>query len=132
MGIALIRITLPFPISVNALYSGKGRRFKSKRYQRWIVKARSALWDQYFKPIAEEIPLQITYILGRPDKRIRDAANYIKAVDDLLVSQEVIPDDKWIHRGIFEWGKSTGVTIEIIPLSEAHIVHSERPKEIKF
>ena len=112
----MIRITLPFPISVNALYSGMRRRYKSKRYEKWIIEARTMLWNQHFIPIKDKIPLQITYILGRPDKRIRDAANYLKCADDLLVSQGVIPDDSWIHRGIFEWGKSDGITIEIIPL----------------
>lgn len=116
----MIRLELPFPPSTNCLYAGKGRRYKSKRYEKWISEARYALWNQVFKPVCEKAPLQITYIFGRPDKRVRDAANFIKAVDDLLVSQKVIPDDSWIHRGVFQWGESKGVTLEIIPLPEEH------------
>lgn len=112
----MIKLTLPFPPSVNCLYAGQRRRFKSKRYKAWILKAKEALWTQQFLPISGEIPLQVHYIFGRPDKRIRDACNFIKATDDFLVEQSIIPDDSWIHRGIFEWGKSTGVTIEITPL----------------
>lgn len=106
-------INLPFPPSVNSLYAGRGRRFKSKRYKNWIIKARGELWSQPFKPITEKKPLQITYTFGRPDKRVRDCANFIKAVDDFLVSEGVIPDDQWIHKGIFQWGKSGGATVEI-------------------
>jgi len=118
----VIRLTLPFPISVNALYAGKIRRHKSKRYLKWIIEARGALWSQKFDAIKEEIPLQVRYVFGRPDNRIRDAANYIKCVDDLIVDQGIIPDDRWIHRGIFEWGKSDGVTLEIIPLPKEYII----------
>lgn len=114
----MIALTLPFPPSVNCLYAGKGRRYKSKQYEKWIIQARNALIGQTFAPFVQKKPLQVIYIFGRPDKRRRDAANYIKAVDDLLTSQGVIPDDSWIHRGIFEWGDSDGVTVEITLLAE--------------
>jgi Holliday junction resolvase RusA-like endonuclease len=92
------------------------RRFKSKRYKDWEIAARSALRCQKWAPFGP-IPLQITYTLGRPDKRIRDASNYLKAVDDLLVHEGIIADDSWIHRGTFQWGESTtDITVEIVPL----------------
>ena len=109
----MIEITLPFPVSVNALYAGRGRRFKSKRYQSWITQSRNALRYQKFSPLMDKYPLQIIYTFGRPDKRIRDCANYIKCVDDFLVSQGIILDDSWIHRGVFQWGNVEGVKIEI-------------------
>ena len=93
------------------------RRYKSKQYEKWEGLARNALRTQKWTAFGPE-PLQITYTLGRPDKRRRDANNYLKAVDDFLTHEGVIADDSWIWRGIFEWGKSDGVTVEIIPYKE--------------
>jgi len=117
----VISLWLPFPVSVNALYSGKGRRFKSPRYTAWIIEAKRALTQQHFTAF-DKIPLQVTYVLSRPDKRVRDAENYLKAPTDLLVAFGIIPDDSYIGRGVYEWadmvGKvcESGMDIEIEPL----------------
>jgi len=108
-------IVLPFPPSVNVLYAGRGRRYKSKRYVRWEIEARNALRSQPFTPLGK-IPLQAHYRFGRPDARIRDICNFIKAPDDLMVHEGVIADDSWIHHYIVEWDDIEGVYIEITPL----------------
>lgn len=66
-----------------------------------------------------QAPVQVTYRLGRPDKRIRDLENYAKAVSDLLVSSTILKDDSLIHRLIMEWADIEGCDIVIqhfIPL----------------
>jgi len=108
----MIKIILPLPPSVNCLYSGKGRRHKSKRYERWEITARNALRYQKFTPFGKE-PLRAHYRFGRPDKRIRDLGNLIKAVDDFMVHEGIIADDSWIHHITIEWADVTGAHIEI-------------------
>jgi Holliday junction resolvase RusA-like endonuclease len=118
----MISLWLPFPPSTNGLYSGKARRFKSERYKEWIVQASLALSEQYYVPITSKKPIQITFTLARPDKRIRDEQNYAKATTDFLVARGVILDDRYIGRTITEWadmvGKSvgSGVEVEIVTL----------------
>lgn len=110
----MISLVLPFPVSINALYAGRGRRHKSKRYKKWILEAQNALWSQQWKPLADA-PLQITYRFGQPDNRQRDVFNLEKCVSDFLVDQQVISDDSMIHRGIVEWGEQEGIVeIEIV------------------
>lgn len=62
-----------------------------------------------------EIPVQITHRLGRPDKRIRDISNYIKATEDFLVSRGVLKDDSLIHWFGAGWDDIEGLELEILP-----------------
>lgn len=82
--------TLPFPVSVNALYGGGSgqQRFKSKKYKAWLASC------PYMPPL--NLPLvTIHYMLYFPDHRPRDAENFIKCCSDFLVAQRVIADDNW-------------------------------------
>lgn len=86
----MIKITLPFPPSVNALFGGgsKQKRFPSKAYKQW--------WKDC--PQLEPLGLmfvEIEYQFWFPDKRTRDSQNYIKAVTDYLVKQNFIVSDAW-------------------------------------
>lgn len=85
-----MKITLPFPVSVNALYGGGGgqQRFPSKRYKAWLLSCPK------LEPMKYESVI-IYYSFYFPDKRARDTANYEKAVTDYLVKQQVIIDDNW-------------------------------------
>ena len=88
----MILLTLPFPVSVNAMYKNirKGRA-KSQRYMTW---ARSAGWsikEQKPEPIKGWYTL--TLVLHEKDKRRRDPDNFVKAVSDLLVTHNLIDDD---------------------------------------
>ncbi len=109
----LASLTLPFPPSVNGLYPGKARRHKSKRYKAWIKEAGWTLKTQ--EPIHRfRSPVSIVLTFGRPDKRVRDLSNYIKAVEDLLVTHGIIRDDSDVHRGEQYWDDTiTGVRVEI-------------------
>ncbi len=121
----MIKIHLPFPPSNNHLYPGKVRRFKSKEYELWIYNAITMLNEQFYEPITHKRPLQATYTFGRPDNRVRDESNYVKAPADFLVRQKLIVDDRYIGRTISEWsdmvGKSveSGVDIEVIEIKMA-------------
>lgn len=112
----MIKLTLPFPISMNALYAGKGRRFKSKRYQKWEIAATNALRYQSWNSFPPNTPLQAIYRFGRPDKRVRDLCNLEKAISDLIVHAGIIDDDSMIYRMTMEWANIFGAEIEITPL----------------
>lgn len=85
-----MKITLPFPPSVNALYGGGSnqRRFPSKKYKAWLASC----------PELESAKLKsvtIEYNFYFPDNRNRDSENYIKALGDYLVNEGVLEDDNW-------------------------------------
>jgi crossover junction endodeoxyribonuclease RusA len=116
----MIVLTLPFPISVNAMYAdGKTRRHKSQRYADWLAEAGYALKSQ--RPPQIKGPYHITYAFQEgQDKRARDAFNLEKGVTDLLVTYGVVEGDsnKYLRRGIVEWDQSvTGVRVTITPIA---------------
>ena len=114
-----VTLTLPFPISVNAMFAdGKTRRHKSQRYCDWLLEAGYALNRQ--KPLPIKGQFKITYELQEgQDKRERDAFNFEKGVTDLLVSHGVIEGDsgKYLRDGRVTWNSEVqGVRVTIEPL----------------
>jgi Holliday junction resolvase RusA-like endonuclease len=109
-------ISLPFPISTNALFAdGKTRRHKSQRYADWLQEAGWALKSQRVVPVSGKVTLLYEVQEGH-DKRKRDLSNLIKSTEDLLVSHGIIEaDDNTIVREIaMKWNKEvTGVRITI-------------------
>jgi Holliday junction resolvase RusA-like endonuclease len=99
-----VKIILPFPPSVNALYGGGSgqKRFPSKKYKAWLSKCPK------LASLGLNQPLRVYYTFYWPDKRIRDGQNYMKAPLDVLVNQGVLTDDNynivqgesWFHAGI--------------------------------
>lgn len=96
----MIRLKLPIPPSVNALYSGNHRRFKSKRYKAWIAEAEGCI-EGHHSPLAGN--LEVCYRICSPDSRRRDIGNYEKALSDFLVDHKMIEDDSHIQRLVMEW-----------------------------
>jgi crossover junction endodeoxyribonuclease RusA len=97
---------LPFPPSVNGLYSGgmnTKRRFTSDKYRAWQDMAYIALLQQPARMDRHTGPVQVIYLFSQPDKRRRDLANLEKAVSDLLVKHLIIEDDSHIKRLHIEW-----------------------------
>lgn len=86
-----IKITLPFPPSVNALYGGGSgqKRFPSKKYKAWLSKCPK------LSSLGLYGPMKLIYTYSWPDLRVRDGQNYMKAPLDYLVSQGVLTDDNW-------------------------------------
>lgn len=100
----MIRLHLPFPVSVNALYanSGNGRgRHKTTRYNAWIAEASIAVKDSHRQAIA---PYSLSICLEAPDKRTRDLANLEKGVSDFLVMHGIVKDDSFCQRLVMTWG----------------------------
>lgn len=100
---------LPFPPSLNGLFAGKSRRYKSKGYVSWLADAKA---DIEFTKTMEGFNWQnhtgkvsIILMLKAPDKRIRDADNLAKAVLDLLVSEKVIAgdDSRYVRSLMIQW-----------------------------
>ncbi len=98
----MIIFKLPFPPSVNALYSGNHRRFKSKRYTTWISEAEDTMRSNL--PVGRLAGfVEVLYRLNAPDERRRDLGNSEKPISDFLVSWGVIDDDSKIQRLVMEW-----------------------------
>lgn len=113
-------IYLPFPPSVNGLYSTDWktkRRFVSKKYAAWKKEAQAALLTQKTEFFKGRVKLELH--LAKPDKRRRDVANYEKSATDFLVSQGIIKDDCLIedNRQVWDYsGDFDGCKIIIEPL----------------
>lgn len=100
---------LPFPPTANNLFvngkDGKGR-FTSRSYRAWKKSAGTLAKAQARgKRISGPYAMEISLV--RPDERRRDASNYIKAVEDLLVWLGITADDcenqyvlaRWVKKG---------------------------------
>lgn len=118
---ATVRITLPFPVSVNAMYSrARNRVFRSKRYRGWATLAGRELAKQ--KPPHLKGPVGVRLEFVAPDARKRDADNLVKSVLDLLVAHQVIEEDnrtivRWAHP---EWvAEGAPCTVMITALEAA-------------
>ena len=91
----MIELHLPFPVSVNAMYSNKGkRRIKSPRYAVWRKSALWALKAQYKEDIIDG-PVMLQIALSPSCNRKRDLDNHAKAIQDVL-SGVVLEDDSQI------------------------------------
>lgn len=112
-------INLPFPPSVNNLFiNGKNGRFRSQRYDSWIMEAGNEILRQRPAKVAGPVILIFEFQEGR-DKRKRDISNLIKAPEDLLVKYGIIEaDDGSIVREIkVKWNadiEGARVTVESI------------------
>ena len=100
-------VDLPLPPSINRLtvnLTGGGRA-KSREYKAWLDEARwhvLTAWRDAGKPEwPAEAPLSIRLEVGLQGRR-RDLGNCLKAVEDLLVAQLPIPDDRWNDRILIE------------------------------
>jgi crossover junction endodeoxyribonuclease RusA len=102
----MISLTLPLPPSTNSLYRnvrGKGR-VKTQRYQTWLNAAGWHVKEQRPKPIKGPVIIHIK--LDLRNKGRKDCSNYIKALEDLLVSHKLIADDSWetVRSVLVDWG----------------------------
>jgi hypothetical protein len=103
-------VNLPLPPSANSLFVNRtDGRAKAKGYKAWIDEARYHLitqWRAAGKPEwPKSIPMQVIIRLGI-EGRIRDAGNCLKAIEDALVRELPIPDDRWNDRILIERDES--------------------------
>lgn len=88
-----MHIILPLPPSLNMCYPTHpktGRKYHSKEYKEWLKRCPEL-------PPAMLEKFHIKYDIYFPDERVRDSKNFLKVIDDYLVSQKVIQDDRWTY-----------------------------------
>jgi hypothetical protein len=101
-----LTIELPLPPSANALFANAAKgRVRTKEYNAWLNEARwhvLTTWRNAGKPVApDDVPMMVHLRVGL-DARKRDAGNCLKAVEDVLVKELPIPDDRWNDRILIE------------------------------
>lgn len=109
-----VRLLLPVPVSVNAIYSpraGGGLRL-SDAYSAWLSEAGWRLNMQ--RPGRVSGNYELT--LRLPTESGLDLDNGIKATSDLLQLHGVVSDDRWASRIVLEWQSEQPVAIvEVVP-----------------
>lgn len=99
----MVKIHLPYPVSVNAMYRnvrGKGR-VKTKKYSDWIFAACMKHGSRDAKRVPGKVSVHIE--VKRPDKRKRDIDNLAKGILDFLTLQNIIDDDCNVEKLTIEW-----------------------------
>ena len=88
-------VTLPNPLSTNALYYNKAKkgRVKSNAYKAWIREAGAEILASGMRPIKGPVFVSITV----STKSRNDIDNNAKCVLDLLESQGIIENDKLVE-----------------------------------
>jgi crossover junction endodeoxyribonuclease RusA len=111
---AAVRILLPVPVSVNAIYSprkGGGLRL-SDAYSAWIRDAGWRLIEQRPGRVAGRY--QITVWI--PEESGADLDNLIKATSDLLQLHGIVRNDRLASRVVLEWhNRHSEAVVEVIP-----------------
>lgn len=111
------RFYLPLPPSTNTLYPTVGkRRIKSAAFLNWQDEAGKELISQ--RPKKWNEPVYITIIIGKL-RSDADVSNRIKALEDLLVTHCIIPNDnmQWV-KGVHAYmapKEFVGVEVIITP-----------------
>lgn len=101
------------PPSVNSLFTnvtGKGR-VRTDRYRVWANAAGWQVKAQRPDPVAGNVSLDI--ICKRKDNRRRDLSNFVKALEDLLVTHGVIEDDSLVSDLRIRYGEVPGVVLTV-------------------
>lgn len=113
---SILTFDLPvMPPSVNAMYfnlpNGHGRA-KTQKYRDWITSAGQILTRQIKGRMSGRVDIRIQLEDTHPTA---DCSNYIKPLEDLLVSAGVLTDDrsKYVRSAKSEWAPIKGVRIEI-------------------
>lgn len=114
----IVRILLPVPVSVNAIYSprkGGGLRL-SDAYSTWIQDAGWRLIQQRPGRIAGRYHLTVRI----PDECGADLDNLIKATSDLLQLHGVVRNDRFADRIVLEWHSlHSEAVVELTPAEAA-------------
>jgi Holliday junction resolvase RusA-like endonuclease len=87
----VIELSLPFPVSVNALFFNRkrGGRAKTPQYKAWITAAGWEIKRQRPRPIDGPVSLEYRF----EDGHQTDLGNLEKGLTDLLVRHQLIADD---------------------------------------
>lgn len=104
---AMTVLRLPFPPGVNNLFAnGRKGRFRTPRYDAWLLEAGLRLRRQRPEPIVGHFKVEM--IFDRPDERARDLDGLAKAPLDLLVKSQVVADDSLCRDIRMRWSGMPG------------------------
>lgn len=109
-----LMLKLPFPPSVNSLYTnqrGGKNRVKSTRYNNWCKFATQCLNEQKTTFFSGKTIILIG--LHKPDNRTRDCQNYVKPITDLLVDFGILQDDSLIQFDSSYWTGQLGSQAQV-------------------
>jgi Holliday junction resolvase RusA-like endonuclease len=98
------------PLSSNAAW--QGRRFKTDAYEQF-EKDVSRLLPYSVKNTAEDGLVQITYRFHLKHHKTTDYDNLIKSLQDILVKNGLLKDDRFIYRAVIEKVPATTDHIEV-------------------
>lgn len=114
-----ITYVLPFPPSVNNLFAGKRRRYPTKRYKAWQASAGWVIAASKRRRCTSPVTIEIA--LSAPDKRRRDASNYIKGIEDLLVTMGVLngDDSRHVRQVTSFWSEAVGPPGAVVTIKPA-------------
>lgn len=117
-----MKLTLPFPPSMNAYWRSPGKGAKiSAKGRSYRTDAIFSVWEQLKrvpKPITHEVDIHL--ILYPPTRAKRDLDNFQKALFDSLTHAGVWADDSQIKRMLVEWGDVTCHGKAEITINEFH------------
>jgi Holliday junction resolvase RusA-like endonuclease len=120
----MISVTLPLPPSVNRLYvRTRAGVVCSSRYLRWKRDAGWVIRAARVRPLVCESYDAIIYV---PQRMKGDIDNRIKAILDLFVSLELVPDDRRVARVTASRSNTTlpgtcDVVLRVVALPEIKI-----------
>lgn len=80
-------LSLPIPPSVNGLYAGKARRYKSPAYKSWLKECVVIPVKTFTNNV------HITYAFYPKNGTFGDTQNRLKALTDFLVTAGILQDD---------------------------------------
>ncbi len=108
-----ITLTLPAPVSAHALFvvtEGYGRH-PSHKYSAWKRAANNMLKQQ--KRVRLSGPVRLTITIGNATRG--NLYDFAKAIIDLLVTHNIIQDDKKevVREVVMAWGKQDGCEVRI-------------------
>jgi len=102
-----IELKMDIPPSVNRIWRQGvgGKVYRSNQYVDWQKKT---LWEIKLQAKGKNIvgPYHIRVIVERRDKRKRDLDNFIKAINDVLTTSNIIEDDHLCQSVYMAWGDS--------------------------
>lgn len=88
----MVVIIIPMAPSVNGLYSGKSRRYKSDGYKAWLLEAGHAINRQNVPHVEGRVSVFLE-ITEPKTKRATDLDNRCKPLLDILVKHGIIEGD---------------------------------------
>jgi crossover junction endodeoxyribonuclease RusA len=94
----MFELTLPYPVSVNAMYRAyKGHLILSKKGRQYRLDVLASVLSQD-RPKKLLGRLAVEFHLYMPDRRRRDISNTLKCLEDCLTHAGVWGDDEQIDR----------------------------------